>query len=58
MWPWTETARGTAMGIGTGTVKGDLCVLWIFAGVAVEAEEGVGNVAEANWRPHFLSYAK
>lgn len=54
-------ARGTAMGLGTETVRGSLCAVDLCRGRGGGkggGEGGEGNVAEANWRPHFLSYAK
>lgn len=54
-------ARGTAMGIGTETVRGSLRAVDLCRGRGGGkggGEGGGGNVAEANWRPHFLSYAK
>lgn len=49
------------MGIGTETVRGSLRAVDLYRGRGGGkggGEGGGGNVAEANWRPHFLSYAK
>lgn len=51
-------ARGTAMGMGTGTVRGSLRAVDLGRGRGGGRVGGGGYVAEANWRPHFLSYAK